>query len=153
MNATRCLVALAGVALVIGYFVFEPGRYIGGACSDGLLRLACFEAQRGAVEAWVAAHPWLAAGGFFGVYVAVTALSIPGAAVMTLAGGALFGLAEGTLLVSFASAIGASLAFVIADLNFDGRQGLAHRAQAGADCVVVSGMRIPVVVWPEQGDC
>ena len=114
MNATRCLVALAGVALVIGYFVFEPGRYIGGACSDGLLRLACFEAQRGAVEAWVAAHPWLAAGGFFGVYVAVTALSIPGAAVMTLAGGALFGLAEGTLLVSFASAIGASLAFVIA---------------------------------------
>ena len=114
MNATRCLVALAGVALVIGYFVFEPGRYIGGACGDGLLRLACFEAQRGAVEAWVAAHPWLAAGGFFGVYVAVTALSIPGAAVMTLAGGALFGLAEGTLLVSFASAIGASLAFVIA---------------------------------------
>lgn len=50
---------------------------------------------------------------FFGIYVLVTSLSIPGATVMTLAAGAIFGLATGTLLVSFASAIGATLAFLI----------------------------------------
>ncbi|GAB2626252.1 FAD-dependent oxidoreductase [Novilysobacter erysipheiresistens] len=64
--------------------------------------------------AWVAANRWLAAGVFFAVYVAVAAASIPGAAVMTVAAGALFGLLEGTLLVSFASSIGASLAFLAA---------------------------------------
>lgn len=51
---------------------------------------------------------------FFGVYVLVTALSLPGAAVMTLAAGALFGVVQGTVLVSFASTIGATLAFIIA---------------------------------------
>ena len=50
---------------------------------------------------------------FFGVYVLVTSLSIPGAAAMTLAAGAIFGLTTGTLLVSFASSIGATLAFLI----------------------------------------
>jgi uncharacterized membrane protein YdjX (TVP38/TMEM64 family) len=49
---------------------------------------------------------------FFVVYVAVTALSLPGAAIMTLAGGAVFGLLWGTVLVSFASSIGATLAFL-----------------------------------------
>ena len=52
-------------------------------------------------------------GAFFGIYVAVTALSIPGAAVMTLAGGALFGFGYALLLVSFASTIGATLAFLV----------------------------------------
>jgi uncharacterized membrane protein YdjX (TVP38/TMEM64 family) len=51
-------------------------------------------------------------GGFFLVYVAATALSLPGAVILTLAGGAIFGLWLGTLVVSFASAIGASLAFL-----------------------------------------
>lgn len=63
---------------------------------------------------WVAANPWLAAVIYFATYVAVAALSIPGAAIMTLAGGALFGLTRATLLVSFASTIGASLAFLVA---------------------------------------
>ena len=51
-------------------------------------------------------------GVFFAVYVAVTALSLPGAAILTLAGGAIFGLLVGTLVVSFASSIGATLAFL-----------------------------------------
>lgn len=55
---------------------------------------------------------------YFLLYVAVTALSLPGAAVMTLLAGALFGLAVGTLLVSFASAIGATLAFLVARFLF-----------------------------------
>lgn len=63
---------------------------------------------------WQGQNPWRFAAGFFGLYVLVTALSLPGAAVMTLAAGALFGLLEGTILVSFASSLGASLAFLSA---------------------------------------
>ena len=53
---------------------------------------------------------------YFLLYVAIAALSVPGAAAMTLVGGALFGVGLGTLLVSFASAIGATLAFLISRL-------------------------------------
>lgn len=56
--------------------------------------------------------PLLVSGIYFAIYVVVTAFSIPGAAVMTLAGGALFGLWQGLLLVSFASTLGATLAFL-----------------------------------------
>ena len=59
-----------------------------------------------------AENPFLTIAIFFAVYVAVTALSIPGAAIMTLAGGALFGLSTGLLIISFASTIGATLAFL-----------------------------------------
>jgi uncharacterized membrane protein YdjX (TVP38/TMEM64 family) len=54
-----------------------------------------------------------AIGGFFALYVLITALSIPGAAIMTLAAGAVFGLLMGTVIVSFASSLGATLAFLI----------------------------------------
>jgi pyruvate/2-oxoglutarate dehydrogenase complex dihydrolipoamide dehydrogenase (E3) component/uncharacterized membrane protein YdjX (TVP38/TMEM64 family) len=56
--------------------------------------------------------PWQVGAGFFAAYVLMAALSLPGAAVMTLAAGALFGLVEGVLLASFASSIGATLAFL-----------------------------------------
>jgi uncharacterized membrane protein YdjX (TVP38/TMEM64 family) len=62
---------------------------------------------------WNTAHPLRTGVAFFGFYVLVTALSLPGAAAMTLAAGAVFGLAWGTLIVSFASSIGATLAFLI----------------------------------------
>ena len=57
--------------------------------------------------------PMTTAGLFFVIYVAVTALSIPGAALMTIIGGAVFGLGQGLLLISFASSMGATLAFLI----------------------------------------
>lgn len=59
-------------------------------------------------------HLWLFSLCFFLVYVAITAVSLPGAAIMTLAAGALFGVLWGTVLVSFASSIGATLAFLVA---------------------------------------
>ena len=68
--------------------------------------------SRDAVSAMVEARPLLVAALFFLVYVAVTALSFPGALILTLAAGALFGLWQGLLLVSFASTLGASLAFL-----------------------------------------
>ncbi|MEE4186026.1 MAG: FAD-dependent oxidoreductase [Gammaproteobacteria bacterium] len=77
-----------------------------------LFTLDNFRAQQAEVDAWVAERPIAAPLIYFGIYVLVAALSIPGAAVMTLTGGALFGLVKGTLLVSFASSIGATLAFL-----------------------------------------
>lgn len=61
-----------------------------------------------------AQQPFLVITSFFLLYIGVTALSLPGAAILTLAAGALFGLGTGTLLVSFASSIGATLAFLVA---------------------------------------
>jgi pyruvate/2-oxoglutarate dehydrogenase complex dihydrolipoamide dehydrogenase (E3) component/uncharacterized membrane protein YdjX (TVP38/TMEM64 family) len=78
------------------------------------LSFETLKGQQAALQARYAAHPWQAAAGFFALYVAFTGLSIPGAALLTLAAGAVFGLAWGTLLVSFASAIGATLAFLLA---------------------------------------
>lgn len=63
-------------------------------------------------ERWKTESLWFVMAGFFVLYVVVTALSLPGAAVMTLAAGALFGLVYGTILVSFASSLGATLAFL-----------------------------------------
>ena len=54
----------------------------------------------------------------YALYIAVTGLSLPGAAVLTLAGGAVFGVLLGTLIVSFASSIGATLAFLAARFLF-----------------------------------
>ena len=61
-----------------------------------------------------AEHPLKAFAAYFAFYVVATALSFPGAALLTLGAGALFGIAEGALLVSFAATIGASLAFLTA---------------------------------------
>ncbi len=79
-----------------------------------LLTLEQLKASRDALQARVQAQPLATAAGFFVVYVAATALSIPGAVILTLAAGAMFGLGWGLLLVSFASSLGALLAFLVA---------------------------------------
>jgi pyruvate/2-oxoglutarate dehydrogenase complex dihydrolipoamide dehydrogenase (E3) component/uncharacterized membrane protein YdjX (TVP38/TMEM64 family) len=79
------------------------------------------EALRDGQEAllgWRERSPLALSAGYVLVYVLVTALSLPGAAVLTLAGGAIFGLGLGTLLVSFASSAGALLAFLLARYLF-----------------------------------
>jgi uncharacterized membrane protein YdjX (TVP38/TMEM64 family) len=88
---------------VAAFFIFDLGQYF---------TLANLKSRQGELAALVEQRPLLAYGGFFLVYVAVTALSLPGAAIMTLAAGAIFGLLFGTVIVSFASALGASLAFL-----------------------------------------
>jgi len=84
------------------------------------LTLQALQSRHAALEAYRAAHPLLLAGSFFFVYVLVTALSLPGAALMTLAVGATFGLIEGTALASFASSLGATLAFLTSRYLFRG---------------------------------
>lgn len=95
------LILIAAVGL---YFAFDLDR---------LLTIEGLKSSRDALDALLAESWWLVAGGYFFVYVFVTAISLPGAAVMTLAGGALFGLLWGTVIVSFASTIGATLAFLV----------------------------------------
>ncbi len=82
--------------------------------------LEYFNQQREALTQTLQSYPVLSAIIYFVVYVLVTALSLPGAAVMTLAGGALFGFTKGVLLVSFASTIGATLAFLLSRWLFRG---------------------------------
>ncbi len=87
-----------------GFFWFDPGQY---------LSLDRLKASQQELNAFVDSNQLVAAAGFFILYVGVTALSVPGAVIMTLAAGAVFGLITGTILVSFASSIGATLAFLL----------------------------------------
>ena len=98
------LVALIAL-LVGGFFYFDLGGY---------LTLEYVRDAQQQFRDYHAQHPLLTPALYFLVYVLVTGLSLPGAAVMTLLGGALFGLALGTLIVSFASTFGATLAFLVA---------------------------------------
>ncbi|USD66639.1 TVP38/TMEM64 family protein [Vibrio sp. SCSIO 43136] len=77
-----------------------------------LLTLDNAKAQQAQLSAFIQENFLIAAGSYFFAYVAITALSIPGAAVVTLLAGALFGFGTGLLLVSFASTLGATLAFL-----------------------------------------
>jgi pyruvate/2-oxoglutarate dehydrogenase complex dihydrolipoamide dehydrogenase (E3) component/uncharacterized membrane protein YdjX (TVP38/TMEM64 family) len=99
--------ALAGIilALLIGAFWFDLGQY---ASLDALK-----QNQTRMAEA-LAESPFTVVLGFSAVYVVVTALSLPGAVILTLAAGAWFGLLLGTLVVSVASTIGATLAMLSA---------------------------------------
>ncbi len=99
----KLVVAGAIVLCVAAFYAFGFDRY---------LSLEYFRAQRGTIDAYVSASPLHAGLTFFLVYVLVTGLSLPGAAVMTLIAGAVFGLLWGTVIVSFASSIGATIAFL-----------------------------------------
>ncbi len=105
MNRLRLLSLLIVIGLTAAFFIFDLQRFF---------TLEVLKAQQAAIEAYRNAHPFLAALWYGLIYIAVTALSLPGAAVMTLAGGAIFGLLWGPVIVSFASSIGATLAFLVA---------------------------------------
>ena len=101
----RLVILLLLLGAITAFVVFDLGQY---------LNLATLKSRQADLAALYDARPLLVIGAYAAVYVAVTALSLPGAAIMTLAGGALFGLGLGTLIVSFASSIGATLAFLAA---------------------------------------
>ena len=104
MNKTRIAIVAAVAVAVAAFFAFDLGQYLG---------LDYLKGRQGDLEAYHRDNPVLTALAYFAVYVAVTGLSLPGAAVMTLVGGAIFGLAWGTVIVSFASTIGATIAFLV----------------------------------------
>ena len=80
--------------------------------------LETLKAQQTTITEFNNTDPLAAALIYFTIYIIISGLSLPGAAIMTLAGGAVFGLLKGTLLVSFASTIGATLAFLISRYLF-----------------------------------
>ena len=104
MHLKKIALVLLVALVVIGFFAFDLDRF---------LTLEALKQSQRDFAAWNAASPVLIAVVYFILYVLVTALSLPGAVIMTLAGGALFGLIYGTLIVSFASSIGATLAFIV----------------------------------------
>ena len=104
MNLKKLLLAAVVLALLTVFFTFDLGQYFS---------LEFFKSQQAGIDAYYRAKPWQTALAYFLIYVAVTGLSLPGAALMTLAGGAVFGLLWGTVIVSFASTIGATLAFLV----------------------------------------
>jgi pyruvate/2-oxoglutarate dehydrogenase complex dihydrolipoamide dehydrogenase (E3) component/uncharacterized membrane protein YdjX (TVP38/TMEM64 family) len=109
MNISRWALLAAIIALVAAFFIFDLQSY---------LTLETLKAQQASIEAYRSNHPVSAIFIYALIYIAVTGLSLPGATILTLAGGAVFGLLWGTLIVSFASTIGATLAFWAARFLF-----------------------------------
>lgn len=109
MKRSRLGLIILIVIAIAAFFAFDLGRF---------LTLEFFKSQQAAIDAYFTANPLQAAAIFFVIYVTVTGLSLPGAALMTLVAGAIFGLLWGTVIVSFASSIGATLAFLASRFLF-----------------------------------
>jgi pyruvate/2-oxoglutarate dehydrogenase complex dihydrolipoamide dehydrogenase (E3) component/uncharacterized membrane protein YdjX (TVP38/TMEM64 family) len=105
MKRSQVLLLLAFAALVAAFFALRLDRY---------LNLATLKESQDALASAYAANPWTARALYFVTYVAVASLSLPGAAILTLAGGGVLGFGWGLLLVSFASSIGATVSFLVA---------------------------------------
>ena len=105
MDKKKIIILLALVAAIAAFFILDLGRY---------LSLDYIKGSQQKFADLYATSPTAVIAGFFAIYVAVTALSFPGAAILTLGAGAIFGLVAGTVIVSFASSIGATIAFLAA---------------------------------------
>jgi dihydrolipoamide dehydrogenase len=105
----KIIVLLGLLLVVILFFAFDLGQY---------LTLDYVKSQQQAFDQYYAANRVFTLIGFFVLYVVITGASLPGATVLTLAGGAIFGLVTGVLLISFASTIGASIAFLVSRYLF-----------------------------------
>lgn len=99
----KILILVLFALAVASFFYFDLGSQ---------LTLANLKEQQAAFDAQYQAAPFLIIAIFFLVYVVTTAASLPGALILTLAAGALFGVVTGTIIVSFASSIGATIAFL-----------------------------------------
>ena len=109
MKAGKFAFVALALALIGAFFALDLGQYF---------RLDYFKSQQIAIDLYYQANPRLSAFAFFTLYVLITAASLPAAGIMTLAAGAIFGFAWGTLIVSFASSIGATLAFLASRFLF-----------------------------------
>ena len=99
----KITIAVLLIAVAV-FFIFDMDRY---------LTLSYLKKSKESFAAIYAVHTAEVIGVYMAIYIVVTALSLPGATVLTLAGGALFGILVGTLTVSFASTIGATLACLV----------------------------------------
>jgi uncharacterized membrane protein YdjX (TVP38/TMEM64 family) len=104
MNAKKIFLLLAAVLAVGLFFYLDLGRF---------LTLTALKANRQALADYYAVHQVVTVAGFMAIYIAQTALSLPGAAILSLAAGAIFGSVLGTLYAVVAATIGATLAFLV----------------------------------------
>lgn len=103
MQRNKLILLIMLGAAIASFFILDLGQY---------LTLEFFRSQQEAISNLYAEHPATTMLVYFAIYVTVTGLSLPGATIMTLVGGAIFGLLIGTIIISFASTIGATLAFL-----------------------------------------
>lgn len=104
MTKLKKILLLLIIASVIALFFYFGGQ--------NYLTFSYLQNSQQQLVQWVEQSPILVSVLFFLVYVISTAFSLPGAVILTLAGGAMFGLIWGFLLISFASSLGATLAFL-----------------------------------------
>jgi len=104
MNLNKILILCLGVLLVVLFFWFDLQRF---------LTLEALKGNRQVLVDFYAAHTFAMVTGFMAVYIVQTALSLPGAAILSLAAGAIFGVVMGTVYANIAATIGATLAFLI----------------------------------------
>ncbi len=104
-NLQKIVIVLVIIGLIAAFKIFNLGEY---------LSLEYIKESQQHFQELYSQNMAAVIAGYMAVYILVTSLSLPGAAVMTLAGGALFGLVAGTIIVSFASTIGATLACIVA---------------------------------------
>jgi len=109
MTISRFILLLVIVSCIAVFFYFDLQQF---------LTLEMLKSKQAAIIDYKNTHPVISAIFYAVIYIAVTGLSLPGAAILTLAGGAVFGLLWGTVIVSFASTIGATLAFLAARFLF-----------------------------------
>ena len=124
MNKSKILLLAVLAILAFAFFAFDLQQF---------LTLEFLKEQQNQLNEFYRQNPVKTLGGFFLAYVLVTALSLPGAAIMTLAAGGLFGLLTGTILVSFASSIGATLAFMASRFLF--RSSVEQRFSSQLDTI------------------
>ena len=104
MNKSKIIILAVVALLLFAFFYFDLSEHFS---------LSSFKSQQADIDAYYSANPLQTALIFFALYILLTGLSLPGAVIMTLAGGAIFGLFWGTVLISFASSIGATIAFLV----------------------------------------
>ncbi|KAF3981410.1 MAG: FAD-dependent oxidoreductase [Methylococcales symbiont of Hymedesmia sp. n. MRB-2018] len=109
MKSSKIIIFLLISTMIMAFFVFDIHHY---------LSLEILKKQQLNIESYRSDNPVLTIVYYLLVYIAVTALSLPGATILTLAGGGVFGLLWGTVIVSFASTLGATLAFLAARFLF-----------------------------------
>ena len=109
MNKTKITLFTVIILLVALFFVFDLGQYF---------NLEYLKEKQAAMDAYYEREPVTTTVSYFLLYVIITGLSLPGAAILTLAAGAIFGVLWGTIVVSFASTIGATLAFLFSRYLF-----------------------------------
>lgn len=104
MSAQKVIITLAGITAVVIFFLFDLDRFF---------TLAALKNNHRELLEFYAGHKTAMAAGFMGLYVVQTALSLPGAAILSLAAGAIFGPLLGTLYANLAATAGATLAFLV----------------------------------------